>query len=125
MRILVTGSRDWSDLHTVEVALRAAYLKLHVGRPPSEVTVVHGGARGADSCAATLAPRMGFQVEEHRADWTAHGKAAGPIRNQAMVAAGADVVLAFPLGKSTGTRHCMRAAAKAGIPVINYGDETP
>jgi hypothetical protein len=123
LRILVTGSRNWTDLHTVEVALRKAYLQLGRGALPDQVVVVHGGAAGADSCAAVLAPRMGFQMEEHRADWSKHGRAAGPICNQQMVDAGATVCLAFPLGKSIGTRGCMRMAAQAGIPVVNYGDE--
>jgi len=118
VRILVTGSRYWRDLHTVEVALREVWLKHHAGAAPEDTVVVHGGARGADACAAVLAPRMGFKVEEHPADWDRHGKAAGPIRNQYMVDLGADVCLAFPIGESRGTRDCIRAAEKAGIPVL-------
>jgi hypothetical protein len=39
-----------------------------------------------------------------------------------MVAAGADLCLAFPIGASPGTRSCMRLAAAAGIPVIDLSD---
>lgn len=98
VRILITGSRHWSELHTVEVALRQAYLD-HGGLQRGAI-VVHGGANGADACAAILAPRMGMRAESHPADWRAHGRGAGPKRNQAMVDAGADVCLTFPLPNS-------------------------
>lgn len=42
---------------------------------------------------------------------------AGPRRNRLMVDAGADLMLAAPLGASYGTRGCMKLARSAGIPV--------
>jgi len=118
-RVLVTGGRDWADKACVFDALAEEY------KPG--MTVVHGGARGADTLAGEWVKRMqtlGYQVVEevHPADWDRHGKAAGLIRNQRMVDRGADVCLAFPLGRSPGTRHCMKAARKAGIPVVNQGE---
>ncbi len=113
-RILVTGSRYFSDFPIMRDAILQAAANSN-GRP---VTVVHGGARGADQMAARIARKHGFQVEEHPADWDKHGRRAGPIRNQQMVDAGADICLAFPLGASRGTRGCMAAAYKAGIPVV-------
>jgi hypothetical protein len=59
-------------------------------------------------------------VETFEADWATHGKAAGPIRNRKMLDAGADLVLAFPVGNSKtspGTWDCIEAAAERGIPV--------
>lgn len=102
-------------------------LMYELERSPEGMVVIHGGAKGADAMAdhwASIVQRMGLpvKVESHNADWDRHGKAAGPIRNQEMVDAGADVCLAFPLGESRGTRHCMKAAEQAGIPVIKYGD---
>lgn len=111
----MTGSRTWTDWWTIEVALREEALKSPVSSLP---TVVHGACpTGADSLADFLAERMGLPVERHPADWDTHGKSAGPIRNQQMVDLGADVCLAFPLPDSRGTRHCMAAAERAGIPV--------
>jgi len=49
--------------------------------------------------------------------------AAGPRRNKKMVDMlnpDKDVVLAFPYGKSAGTRGCIRLAEKAGLHVIVY-----
>ena len=115
-RILVTGSRDWDDVEAM-IEVLAPY---NITRDVK--TLVHGGARGADAIAAEIALALGWYMEEYPADWETHGKAAGPIRNQQMVDLGADVCLAFPKGESRGTRHCMKAAEKAGIRVINYGE---
>ena len=109
-RILVTGSRDWGDVQTLENALAA-----YVG---DEVTLVSGACpTGADLLAEVFAKRAGWEVERHPADWDKRGKAAGPLRNQEMVDLGADVCVAFPLGESRGTRDCMSRAEGAGIPV--------
>jgi hypothetical protein len=116
-RILVTGSREWSDWGVIESALRWAYLTC-ISEPIAYTTVVHGHCpTGADACADLIAPMMGFNVERHPADWKRYGKPAGHIRNAEMVDLGADICIAFPLGESPGTRGCMRLAEKAGIRV--------
>ena len=113
LRILITGSRHWADERAIESALLGATYNV----PGDRITVVHGGAAGADRLAGKLADEWGMNVEVHPAEWDKHGKAAGPIRNQKMVDLGADVCLAFPLPGGRGTQHCMGAASKAGIPV--------
>lgn len=109
MRVIVTGSRHWTDGLTIAVELHRL--------PPGPVTILHGDARGADEIASRLAESMCMDVKEYAADWTTHGNAAGPIRNQQMVDAGADLCLAFPLPGSKGTWDCVRRCRKAGIPV--------
>lgn len=113
------------------------------GRP---LLIVQGDAAGADHLAATLAQTAGVDVEDWPALWRREDgsmdrgydraealrmrsvydpnavgfiRTAGPDRNQAMVDAGADECLAFlAVGAGNrGTRHCMSAASKAGIPV--------
>lgn len=121
MRILITGSREWSDVATIDRALFDALPGIPMD--PRRHTVVHGGAPGADYIAGVLAEQKGMRVVVYPARWDVYGKAAGPIRNLLMAKAGADVCLAFPLGESTGTRHAMRAARMFGIPVLNYGDD--
>lgn len=116
-RILVTGSRAWTNVDVVEAHLASAIYQ-HV-----PAVIVHGGCpTGADAIAGNWARRydyLGLTEETWPADWSRHGRAAGPIRNAAMVAAGADVMLAFPLGASRGTRGCMRLAEAAGIRVVD------
>ncbi|AUV62018.1 hypothetical protein KIV63_gp26 [Mycobacterium phage SWU2] len=120
-RVLVTGSRDWRDRHSVWNALHQELIQF-----PDGIVVVHGAARGADDIADRWAwgmHQMGYPVrpEDHPADWNGLGKRAGIIRNQAMVDLGADVCHAFPLEGSIGTRHCMSRAYAAGIRVVNHG----
>lgn len=135
-RVLITGSRHWADYRTLALALSIQVAGC------STVTVVHGGASGADALAGKYAQKHPKCVEEvHLADWNApcadyckhtprfrvtgepYCPAAGVIRNQTMVDLGADICLAFPLGESKGTRDCMRRAEAAGITVVNHGDE--
>ena len=85
------------------------------------IVIVTGGCpTGADRMAEEWAHRAGVEVEVWLADWAAYGRAAGPIRNGRMVAAGARYCLAFPLQGSRGTEDCIRRAEAAGIPVQRF-----
>ena len=119
MRILVTGSRDWTDGDAIESAMWHAWTD--AGSPPiNSVTLVHGCARGADTIAASIARKIGMKVDEHPAAWDTRGRAAGVIRNSEMVNAGADVCLAFIRNRSRGATHCANAAERAGIETRRF-----
>ena len=111
-RVLVTGSRTWTDQAVIAAALREHW---------RDGAVLVSGAcpRGADAIAERLWATWGGQVERHPADWST-GRAAGMERNAAMVAAGADVCLAFIRDDSAGASHTARLADLAGIPVRRY-----
>lgn len=110
VRVLVTGSRDWDQPERIQDGLEWC---VHEFQRP--ITVVHGGARGADQMADQIARKLGMRVEEHRAHWQEHGKAAGFVRNQSMVDLGADICLAFIRNRSGGASHCAGRAEAAGI----------
>ena len=119
MRVIVTGSRKWDDKAAVWDALNAIY-KEH-----GPFRVVHGAcSTGADAHAhewVAVASRLVYVEEEQfPAAWKARGKRAGPERNERMIKAGADLVLAFPLPEGTGTQHTMRLAREAGIEVKEF-----
>jgi len=111
-RVLVTGSRTWADEAVITDALREHW---------AAGTVLISGAcpRGADAITERLWSSWGGQVERHPADWET-GRAAGMERNAAMVAAGADVCLAFIRDDSPGATHAAKLADLAGIPVHRY-----
>lgn len=108
MRVLVCGGRDYSeDSHMEEILCDL---------PREGLVIIHGGAKGADACAARWAKCYGVPSHEFPANWNEHGRAAGPIRNQTMIERGKpDLVIAFEGGP--GTADMVRRAKKAGIEV--------
>ena len=90
-------------------------------RLPLGSTIVHGGCRGADIMAARIGHGMGHTHKPCFADWRTHGKAAGPIRNQAMLDEHPEIelVIAFhdDVENSRGTKHMIGLARERGIKV--------
>lgn len=119
VRILVTGSRDWTDADTITLALAEHWRMLGC---PEDAVLVQGECHlgGADQIAAEVWRSWGLPVEGHPAEIGPNGHVLGPQRNAHMVSLGADVCLAFPLPSSRGTRNCMRLAREAGIQVHVY-----
>ena len=125
MRVLVCGGRDHSNyqqvrdeleklLHEFDVCYNDDDYKMP---DPTKITVIHGGAKGADMHADDWAVCNWLVPEVYKADWDTHGKAAGPIRNQQMLDTGIDLVLAFPTKNSRGTWHMVKIAKAAGVEV--------
>ena len=110
MRVIVCGSRRWRDRAAIE-------RRLFELPDPGSVTIVHGGAQGADRICEQEAQKAGLLIEVHPADWGSLGKRAGLIRNELMASKGADLCIAFWDGRSTGTAHMMETARRYGIPV--------
>jgi len=133
MRVLVCGSRTWTDIDAVFGSLDLLADKAHELNEP--MVVVHGAAKdGADAMADRWVRErrmLGWPVvaERHPAKWWEYGQGAGKIRNSEMVQLGADACVAFlgPCVKdrckepkphpSHGTVDCAAKAAEAGIPV--------
>ncbi len=138
MRILVTGSRDWTDRRIIAGALDDAVRFAPMCEGP--IIVIEGGAAGADTLARIAATARGWQVATMKANWNDFGKTAGHIRNNAMVylmqpAAPGDICLAFINAcikkgcpepqphDSHGVTHCMTAAKRTGMKVEEYRSE--
>lgn len=115
MKVIVCGGRDFDD----ERAVFNAMDKAHAQRQFS--MVIHGGARGADTLAGKWAEARGVFSARVDALWDAHGKAAGPRRNRAMLSLFPEGVIAFPGGR--GTADMVAAAREAGVKVwCPYGE---
>jgi hypothetical protein len=115
MRILVCGSRSWTDKDRVRQELGPYENLQNTG---VQITIVHGGARGADKLAGEIAKEYGFDVEVFPAKWGQHGISAGLIRNIEMLETSPDVVIAFWDGMSKGTNNTITEAKKRFITTI-------
>ena len=110
MRVLVCGGRDYSDREKI-------FTELHtLAEKHGWLTIINGGARGADALAREWATLGHHGLVTIQANWQMHGTGAGPIRNQLMIDGGKpDLVLAFPGGR--GTADMVKKAANAGIEI--------
>lgn len=114
MRVLMCGSRYWKDRVKIRIELERLLDEVE-----EFFTIIQGEARGADTLAREEAVDLGINVESFPAQWEAFGKAAGPMRNQAMLDSGVDLVIAFheDLSASKGTLDMVRRSRKAGVEV--------
>lgn len=143
--IILTGSRAWTDRLALETALFDVWHDaLQVGY--DRIVLWHGDCpEGADALGDRWARANRIEVHGLAADWdfcgpgcppTPHRRQkrpgdrvhpgrldtycpmAGPRRNNRLVIGrNAALCVAAPLGKSVGTRGCMKIAVAAGIPI--------
>ena len=111
LRVAVCGGRNYRNF----VVIGRTLDEIHARTPIN--LLIHGDAPGADRHAAGWALRNGIDLAVYPALWCFHGRAAGPIRNSAMLRHGRPhFVVAFPGGE--GTENMVGRALGAGVPVI-------
>lgn len=145
--LIVTGDRNATEHPGVrrdwEAAMRPVLEAVAADAAADELLVlIHGACgldagapntgamKGIDFLAGQIGADLGFLVVPIAANWTEHGKSAGPRRNREMVRRliqfrdlGADVMtLAFhdAFTFSAGTRNCVIESFNAGIPARIY-----
>lgn len=128
LRILVTGSREWTDRDAVDHAIRGVLMNYWTDQPP---VLVHGCAPGADTIADELWAQWRIERDRHGAQpwpqperWPGRDFPTPRARNQHMVNLGATICLAFAHKWASGTGMCARMARRAGIPVTDIGVNT-
>ena len=107
MILLICGGRGFNDYEKLAVAMRAL--------PFTPSIIVEGGARGADSLARGWAVANKVHYAEVPALWGCFDKAAGGLRNSAMLLLRPEYCVALPGG--SGTRNMVDQCTRAGIPV--------
>ena len=117
MKLAIVGGRDFNLYKTLDDNIRELFAL-------EGLTIVSGGAKGADSLAKEFALANELPLIEFLPDWDTHGKKAGYLRNQLIVDE-CDKLIAFWDGKSKGTKHSMHIAEKAGklYEVVRYNNE--
>jgi hypothetical protein len=110
IRVLVCGGRDYTNRRILFDALD------RIAERHNGVHVIQGGATGADALAREWCRERMCSYSHYPADWRAHGRSAGPIRNKQMLDEGRPhVVVAFPGGRSTA--DMIRQAEAAAVAV--------
>lgn len=110
MKTIIAGSRTIDTYTAVALAVARSGWATEISE------VVSGGARGVDALGERWALEHGVPVARMPADWKAHGKAAGPLRNEQM-AVYADALIAIWDGASTGTADMITRARAHGLRV--------
>lgn len=120
-RVAITGSRDWGKRSGEGFAVVDALVTLN---PRTDFVILGDEPNGADARARAVCEELGLPHRVHEANWKTYHRAAGPIRNRAMLDDGPDEVWFFhdDLPRSKGTKNCVEQARKRGIPVRNGRD---
>ncbi len=112
MKVVIAGGRDiFIPEQVMDKILSDS------GFTPTQIGC--GMASGVDICGRNWAYSHGIPIVEFHADWSAHGKAAGPIRNAAMAEWGDALVLIWD-GKSKGSRSMLQEAKKRGLQIHQH-----
>ena len=112
-KVIIAGGRDFND---PELLSRVLFAMADTELADLSISLVTGGARGADRLGQLFAEEHGIENHVFHADWNAHGKRAGFIRNEVM-GRFADRLIAFHDGRSPGTAHMIAFMKRLGKPV--------
>lgn len=109
-KIIACGGRNWSNRDSVRRELSLL---------PKDVLIIHGAATGADSLVEEVAKELGLKTKPFPAEWAKYSRAAGPIRNQAMLKelnGATSMLLVFhtDLPNSKGSKDMVARAVDAG-----------
>jgi hypothetical protein len=110
VKVMVCGTRYFDDPFHASLTIDA-----RIGELPERCQVIHGAAAGADIIAAEAAHRRGHTVVPFLPDKTRPSPQRYHERNDRMLDAGPDLVLAFWNGKSRGTASVIEKAMRRGI----------
>jgi hypothetical protein len=111
MKTIIAGSRGITDYR---------YLLKCLLEVDWEITsVISGTARGVDALGEKFALEAGIPLMRFHANWKLYGGAAGYIRNEEM-AENAEACVILWDGQSSGTKHMIDEAKKAGLKLALF-----
>jgi hypothetical protein len=107
MKVIIAGSRDFTDYKAVEAEI--TYLLNQLPKEPH--TIISGGARGADQIGIQYARNHNMPCKIYLPDWDKYGRKgpnhAGNVRNGQMRDV-ADALIALWDFRSSGTRDMIK-----------------
>jgi hypothetical protein len=121
MRAIIAGDRNFTDRTVLDKVMEFAGTLAASNYLAWGVTeVVCGEASGVDTLGKEWALEHGIPVTSFPANWTEHGKAAGPIRNQQMGDYADMLIVIWNPAVSKGSANMFDYARKLGLPVVGY-----
>lgn len=115
-RVIIAGGRNFSNVMLFRNTIRKYLLDIK-----DEIEIISGGCSGADTMGEWFAEDNNLKLTVFEADWDKYSRAAGPIRNEKMAKYAAEsdrgILIAFPIGKSPGTRNMIKLANQYGLEV--------
>jgi hypothetical protein len=114
MRVAIVGSREWTDYLLFESLLETVLVSNDI--PVTEI--VSGGAQGADTFAEIWAGIHEIPVRIFLPGVGSDGRFIHPMSRNGDIVSHSDMIIAFPIGSSPGTRDTIRKARAAGVPVV-------
>lgn len=111
MKLAIIGSRAFNDYDFLKNNI-LKNIKLE-----EIITIVSGGAKGADSLGKQFAIEFKKEYIEYLPDWGKYGRAAGVKRNTFIIEE-SDLIIAFWNGESKGTKDSINKAKKLKKKII-------
>jgi hypothetical protein len=121
-RIIVAGTRYFEDIGLFDSLMddEAALYKTK-----GSFMFISGAAKtGADALVIEWCKKRGYPYAVFPADWDAHGKSAGYVRNAEMAKHLTNLTV-FWDGKSNGTKHMIECAVEKGVRPHKYIVDIP
>lgn len=121
IRAIVAGSRNFVNYNLLEEECDRILSTEIKKASASDVTIISGGASGADKLGEKYAKKRHLSIVRFEANWDRFKTAAGPIRNTKMAKYASEVerrmLIAFWDGESKGTKSMIDLAKKHEIEV--------
>jgi hypothetical protein len=116
MRIIIAGSRKFNDYELLSKEVIS-----FCGGNKAMVTIIDGGASGADALGTKFAREHDLPKIKKEAYWDHYGKAAGYIRNKEMAKIATHLII-FWDGFSKGSKHMIDLANSYGliVKIVRY-----
>lgn len=123
IKVIIAGGRDYANYSFMKKQLNSLFRNV---KNTHNITILTGGAQGADRLAEFYAKTHNFKVEKFIPDWNKYASnnpmkknPAGVIRNKEMVDEGTHLV-AFWDGVSNGTKNTILTSHKANLKIRVY-----
>lgn len=115
MRVIVAGSRTFGNYTDLKNKLNLIFNFWQ----NYNITIISGGAKGADALGERYAKERGYKLEIYPAKWDKYGKSAGYKRNEQMAGIATHCIV-FQVDNSRGSNHMCNIALEFGLPLHRF-----